>query len=137
MRNCRAAWPLPQDATPGPESHRPLHRSNAPRGQPESAGHSTVGLVFNDGRTSAAAIVASDPGVDLALLRMPVPPGSVGYVKFGSSASFPLASDMTILGYLLCLQSLTVTRGIFSSRIYDGVFEYLQTDAAVNPGNSG
>lgn len=58
-------------------------------------------------------------------------------MKFGSSASFPLASDMTILGYLLCLQSLTVTRGIFSSRIYDGVFEYLQTDAAVNPGNSG
>ena len=101
------------------------------------AGHSTVSLVFSDGRTAVAAVVASDPGVDLALVRMPAASGSVGYVKFGSSASLPLASNITILGYPLCLQSLTVTRGIFSSRIYDGAFEYLQTDAAVNPGNSG
>ena len=84
-----------------------------------------------DGQQQEAAVVADDPESDLALLKLP----GAGYpfASFASSATLGLGEDLVILGYPLCLDTLTVTRGILSARHPD----WLQTDAAANPGNSG
>ena len=84
-----------------------------------------------DGQEQQAMVVADDPDADVALLKLPG--GSHPFLAFGSSASLELGEDLVILGYPLCLETLTVTRGILSAR-HPG---WLQTDATANPGNSG
>lgn len=83
------------------------------------------------GREQHAVVVADDPEVDLALLKLPG--DGHPFLSFGSSASLELGEDLVILGYPLCLETLTVTRGVLSAR-HPGL---LQTDATANPGNSG
>lgn len=85
----------------------------------------------HDGREQQASVVVDDPESDLALLKLP----GTGhpFAPFSSSSNLGLGEDLVILGYPLCLDTLTVTRGIFSARHPD----WLQTDAAANPGNSG
>ena len=78
-----------------------------------------------------ATVIADDPEADLALLKLPG--NGHPFVPFGDSASLSLGEDLMILGYPLCLETLTVTRGIHSARHP----EWLQTDATANPGNSG
>ena len=85
----------------------------------------------HDGQEQQAAIVANDADADLALLKLPG--GGHPFLPFGSSASLELGEDLVILGYPLCLETLTVTRGVLSAR-HPG---WLQTDATANPGNSG
>ena len=84
-----------------------------------------------DGQEQQATVVAEDLDADLALLKLPG--SSHPFLAFGSSASLELGEDLVILGYPLCLETLTVTRGILSARHPD----WLQTDATANPGNSG
>lgn len=85
----------------------------------------------HDGREQHAVVVADDPQADLALLKLPG--GGHSFLTFGSSAGLELGEDLVILGYPLCLETLTVTRGVLSAR-HPG---FLQTDATANPGNSG
>ena len=85
----------------------------------------------HNGQEQQATVVADDPEADLALLKLP---GSGHpFVPFGDSSSLGLGEDLVILGYPLCFETLTVTRGILSARHPD----WLQTDATANPGNSG
>ena len=85
----------------------------------------------HDGQEQQVSVVADDPEADLALLKLP---GSGHpFLPFGSSARLELGEDLVILGYPLCLETLTVTRGVLSAR-HPG---WLQTDATANPGNSG
>ncbi len=84
-----------------------------------------------DGEETDATVVADDPERDLALLKLPGGPHP--FLAFGRSATLQVGEDLIILGYPLCLETLTVTRGILSAR-HPG---WLQTDATVNPGNSG
>ena len=90
----------------------------------------TVGT--QDRQEETAQVVADDPELDLALLKLPSG-GPHPFLTFGSSADLRLGQDLVILGYPLCWDALTVTRGILSAR-YIG---WLQTDTAINPGNSG
>ncbi|MCY4109710.1 MAG: trypsin-like peptidase domain-containing protein [Chloroflexi bacterium] len=85
----------------------------------------------HDGREQQATVVAEDSDADLALLKLPG--DGHPFLAFGSSAGLELGEDLVILGYPLCLETLTVTRGILSARHTD----WLQTDATANPGNSG
>ena len=94
------------------------------------ARHVYVGT--HDGQEEYAAVVADDPERDLALLKLPSS-GPHPFLAFGRSADLRVGEDLVILGYPLCLETLTVTRGILSAR-HPG---WLQTDAAANPGNSG
>ena len=84
-----------------------------------------------DGEETDATVVADDPERDLALLKLPGGPHP--FLAFGQSADLQVGEDLVILGYPLCLETLTVTRGILSARHTD----WLQTDATANPGNSG
>ena len=85
----------------------------------------------HDGQEQQAAVVADDAEADLALLKLPG--GGHSFLPFGSSARLELGEDLVILGYPLCLDTLTVTRGVLSARHPS----WLQTDATANPGNSG
>ena len=93
------------------------------------ARQATVGT--HDGREVSAPIVADDPDLDLAILKLPG--DNHPFVSFGRSADLAIGEDLVILGYPLGLQTLTVTSGILSARHSD----WLQTDATANPGNSG
>ena len=76
-------------------------------------------------------MVADDPERDMALLKLPGGPHP--FLAFGRSADLQVGEDLVILGYPLCLETITITRGILSAR-YSQV---LQTDATANPGHSG
>ena len=84
------------------------------------------------GSEEYAPVVAIDPDLDLALLKLPND-GPHSFVDFGRSTDLELGADLIILGYPLTGDTLTVTRGVLSAR-HPG---WLQTDATANPGNSG
>lgn len=94
------------------------------------ARQATVGT--QDRKEETAQVVADDPELDLALLKLSSG-GPHPFLAFGRSTDLRLGQDLVILGYPLCWDALTVTRGVLSAR-YIG---WLQTDTAVNPGNSG
>ena len=86
-----------------------------------------------------AKLVGFNRKVDVAVLRID-PPDSVGVLKFGSSEKTRIGEGVFAIGNPFGFGH-TVTSGILSARgrtIGTGPFDdYLQTDAAVNPGNSG
>ena len=96
----------------------------------DGARHVVVGT--HAGQEVNAAVVADDPEADLTLLKLPGG-GPHPFLSFGRSADLQVGEDLVILGYPLCLETLTATRGILSARHPN----WLQTDATANPGNSG
>src|ERR1019366_8093376 len=98
-----------------------------------------INVILNDGTTLKADIVGRDTKTDLALLRVkPVKP--LKAVKFGDSDKLRLGEWVIAIGNPFSLGG-TVTAGIVSTRnrdISSGHYDnYIQTDAAINRGNSG
>ncbi|MGH3760432.1 trypsin-like peptidase domain-containing protein [Actinophytocola sp.] len=103
-----------------------------------------IAAVFNDGTRVRAAIVGRDPKTDLAVLKIDVPNPTV--LQLGRSADLAVGDIVIAIGSPLGFAD-TVTQGIVSAlhravvspgssgepAIYDGI----QTDAAINRGNSG
>lgn len=92
-----------------------------------------------DERTFEATVIGRDPMLDVALLKL-VGAEALSVAPLGSSASVRPGDHVLVIGNPFGLGP-TVTRGIISAMSrplgatsFDG---YLQTDAAVNPGNSG
>ena len=99
----------------------------------------SVDVALADGREYKGSVLGVDEIADLALLRLQSS-GSFDAMRLGNSDGIQVGDDVIALGFPLRYElgnSPTVTRGIVSSkRLANGV-ERLQTDAAVNPGNSG
>tara|TARA_B100001027_G_scaffold75652_1_gene51608 strand:- start:351 stop:1808 length:1458 start_codon:yes stop_codon:yes gene_type:complete len=102
-------------------------------------------ITFNEGRELEASLVGADPNTDLALLK--VDETNLPYTSFGNSDEVKLGDWVLAVGNPFNLTS-TVTAGIVSAkarninilRRNENVFpleSFIQTDAAVNPGNSG
>ncbi len=102
-----------------------------------------IEVVLNDRRSYEATLIGRDPSTDLALLKIEAE--SLKAIPFGSSDNLKVGEWVLAIGNPFNLTS-TVTSGIVSAKarninILDsrkGAIEsFIQTDAAVNPGNSG
>jgi len=102
-----------------------------------------VTVTFNDRYTSKAKVIGKDPSTDIAIIK--VNEKDLPYMEFGNSDDVKLGQWVLAVGYPLSLDA-TVTAGIVSAKSrsiginknQSGAIEsYIQTDAAVNPGNSG
>ncbi|EDY19358.1 2-alkenal reductase [Chthoniobacter flavus Ellin428] len=92
---------------------------------------------LTDGRTVPAQVIGSDQGLDIAVLKINA--DKLEPLPFGDSDSVSPGQLVFAVGNPFGLQE-TVTQGIVSAKgraVKDSVVELLQTDAAVNPGNSG
>jgi len=98
-----------------------------------------INVIMNDGTKIKAELIGVDKKTDLAVLKFkPVKP--LVAVKFGDSDKLRLGEWVIAIGNPFSLGG-TVTAGIVSARnrdINSGPYDsYIQTDAAINRGNSG
>jgi serine protease Do len=103
------------------------------------AGAQDVRVKLADGRERSATVVGTDPATDLAVLKIDA--DGVSPVELGSSDKLEVGDWVLAIGSPFGL-SQTVSAGIVSAigRASLGIVDYedfIQTDAAVNPGNSG
>ncbi|GAB3234303.1 trypsin-like peptidase domain-containing protein [Hymenobacter seoulensis] len=103
-----------------------------------------IEVVMDDKRKFAAELVGTDPTTDLALLK--VKADNLPFIRYGNSDNVKVGEWVLAVGNPFNLNS-TVTAGIISAKGRNinilrredgmGVESFLQTDAVVNPGNSG
>ena len=98
-----------------------------------------INVILNDGSKIKAELVGVDKKTDLAVLKFK-PPKPLVSVKFGDSDKLRLGDWVVAIGNPFSLGG-TVTAGIVSAKnrdISSGPYDsYIQTDAAINRGNSG
>ena len=103
--------------------------------------NSSIEITTNDNKTYDAKVIGSDPDSDIAVLKINADK-KLPYVFFGNSDATRIGEWVLAVGNPFNLNS-TVTAGIISAKSRDlnkrdGKNEsYIQTDAAVNRGNSG
>ena len=102
-------------------------------------GASEIEVTLNNKKVLKATLIGADPTNDIALLK--VDSNELPYIPFGNSDSVKVGEWVLAVGNPYNLTS-TVTAGIVSAKARDlggnsGVDSFIQTDAAVNPGNSG
>lgn len=114
-----------------------------------------ISVTLNDRRNYMAKVIGSDPSTDIALIK--IEEKGLPFIKFGNSDDLKVGEWVLAVGNPLNLTS-TVTAGIVSAKGRDigilksnnqniiqqgraqsslGIESFIQTDAAVNPGNSG
>lgn len=110
-------------------------------------GADKVEITLNDKRSYSAEVIGKDPSTDLALLK--IKEEGLPFIAYGNSDDVKVGEWVLAVGNPFNLTS-TVTAGIISAKgrninmlagnVEKGqsaIESYLQTDAAVNPGNSG
>lgn len=107
------------------------------------AGSDEVVVVLNNKQEYNATLMGIDPATDLALLKIEA--DGLSTLKFGDSDALRLGEWVLAIGNPYNLTS-TVTAGIVSAKARNvgilrslefSIESFIQTDAAVNPGNSG
>lgn len=101
-----------------------------------------IEVTLNDRRQFTAELIGRDPYSDIALIK--VDEEDLPYMSFGNSDDLKLGEWVLAVGNPYNLTS-TVTAGIVSAKARDinilrsqfSIESFIQTDAAVNPGNSG
>ncbi len=101
-----------------------------------------IEVTLNDKRTFKAKLVGADPSSDIALIK--VEAEGLPVIHFGNSDSLKVGEWVLAVGNPFNLAS-TVTAGIVSAKARNinllnadmKIESFIQTDAAVNPGNSG
>ena len=102
-------------------------------------GAQSIEISTNDNKTYTAEIIGTDSNTDIALLKIE-PLESLKYLTFGDSNTAKVGEWVLAVGNPFNLTS-TVTACIISAKSRDlsgrNTQSFIQTDAAVNPGNSG
>lgn len=105
-----------------------------------------IKVSLSDGRIVNAKMIGTDPGSDLAVIK--IEGQGLPFLKFGNSDAVRVGQWVVAVGNPFDLES-TVTAGIVSAKGRDldlinkgrqnvkAIEEFIQTDAVVNPGNSG
>jgi len=107
-------------------------------------GADKIEVVLHDNRRYEAELIGSDPTTDLALIK--IPEKNLTFIRYGDSDKLQVGEWVLAVGNPFALTS-TVTAGIISAKARNisiladrgnlSIESFLQTDAAVNPGNSG
>ena len=100
-------------------------------------GADEIEIEFKDGTRRSASVVGTDPKTDVALLK--VEATDLPYVEFGDSDKARVGDWVLAMGNPLG-QGFSASTGIVSARNRElsGTYDdYIQTDAAINRGNSG
>ncbi|NCF68507.1 MAG: PDZ domain-containing protein [Chloroflexi bacterium] len=108
----------------------------------------SIVISFADGSQLDATVVGTDPGSDLAVLKVEAGPGELKAVKLADSDQLRVGQLVVAIGSPFGLAN-TLTTGVISGldRLFPGaeapgggrynIPDIIQTDAAINPGNSG
>lgn len=106
------------------------------------AGAEEVDVILNDKREFKAKVIGADANTDIAVIQIKA--SNLPFLNFGDSDGIRVGEWVLAVGNPFSLES-TVTAGIVSAKgrgigILEGdnpIESFIQTDAAVNPGNSG
>lgn len=100
---------------------------------------SELEITLNNNKSYKAKLIGTDTKMDIALLKIEADE-KLPYIVFGDSDEIKVGEWVLAVGNPYNLNS-TVTAGIVSAKARDlsneGIQSFIQTDAAVNPGNSG
>lgn len=106
-------------------------------------GADSINVKTPDGKLRPAAIQFSEPEADVALLKLETPDPELPFAELGDSDQVAAGQRLLILGSPRGLEN-SLSVGHVSAfrefgRLYDGavLLEFIQTDAAINSGNSG
>ncbi len=101
-----------------------------------------ISITLNDNREFVAKLIGTDPKSDIALIKIDAGK-NLPFITFGDSDNTKVGEWVLAVGNPYNLNS-TVTAGIISAKARDlgnnprkSIQSFIQTDAAVNPGNSG
>jgi serine protease Do len=106
-------------------------------------GATEIEVTLDDNRKFDAKLIGEDPTTDLALLK--IKENDLVFIKYGDSDNVQIGEWVLAVGNPFELNS-TVTAGIVSAKARNinilrsreyGIESFIQTDAVVNPGNSG
>lgn len=108
-------------------------------------GADQVTVILNNKKSYPAKVIGKDPSTDLAVLK--ISETKLPVLPYGNSDEVKLGQWVLAVGYPLTLET-TVTAGIVSAKYRNiginknqsgnnAIESFIQTDAAVNPGNSG
>lgn len=108
-------------------------------------GADDVTVILTNKKSVKAKVIGKDAATDLAVIKIDEP--NLPYLNYGNSDDVKLGQWVLAVGYPLTLET-TVTAGIVSAKYRNiginnrnggrnAIESFIQTDAAVNPGNSG
>ena len=107
------------------------------------AGANSISVRFSGGATYKATVVGADPSTDLAVLKIDAPSSFLHPLTLGDSSALQVGDGVVAIGSPFGLQE-TVTSGIVSALHREitspnrfAIEDAIQTDAAINHGNSG
>ncbi len=100
-------------------------------------GQSSVTLRMSDGTNAPARVLRSSPEVDIAIVQATQPRPAQSTMSMGTVDGARAGQEVIAIGSALGMLQNTVTRGIVSAVRNAGGVILIQTDAAINRGNSG
>jgi putative serine protease PepD len=107
------------------------------------SGATAISVRFSDGSTSRATLIGSDASTDLAVIKVNVPSAPLSALTLGNSSGLSVGDGVVAIGSPFGLEE-TVTSGIVSALHRQmsspngfAINDSIQTDAAINHGNSG
>ena len=107
------------------------------------SGASSISVMFADGSKYSAKVVGADPSTDIAVLKVDAPSSKLHPLTLGDSSKVQVGDGVVAIGAPFGLDE-TVTSGIVSALNRDisstnnyTIPNVIQTDAAINHGNSG
>ena len=107
------------------------------------ADSSSIKVAFPDGSTYPATVVGSDASTDLAVIKVDAPSSKLHPLTLGDSSQLAVGAPVVAIGSPFGLEE-TVTSGIVSALHREmtspngfAIADSIQTDAAINHGNSG
>ncbi len=107
------------------------------------SGFTQLSVKLADGTEASAQVLGTDPGDDLAVMKVDLPADKLSPATLGESGTSQIGQQVLAIGNPFELEG-TLTEGIVSGlgRVLNGgngrpLRQLIQSDAAINPGNSG